>query len=58
MDHADTLKTGFDLAGLYLLQKRWEEAEPLILDVLARQRRVLGSEHSDTLKSMNNLAAL
>ena len=58
MDHADTLKAGFDLASLYMLQKRWEESEQLTLDVLARQRRVLGSEHGETLKSMNNLASL
>ena len=37
-------------------QGRWEEAEKLSREVLDIQRRVLGSEHPETLKSMHNVA--
>ena len=47
-----------DLAGLYLEQQRCADAEPLYLKTLEIRSRVLGEDHSDTLISMKNLAAL
>ena len=40
---------------LYEKQKRWEEFDRLSSDTLARQRRVLGDNHQDTLDSLANL---
>ena len=54
-EHIDTLKASFDLAGLYLEQKRWDEFERLSRDVLAKQRKVLDAAHPDVLSSLNNL---
>jgi Tetratricopeptide repeat len=50
-----TLRANYDLASLYLRQKRWDEFERLCRDTLSRQRRVLGDAHLDTLSSLNNL---
>jgi len=41
---------------LYQDQGRFAEAEPIYLATLAAQKRVLGEEHPDTLRTMNNLA--
>jgi hypothetical protein len=38
-----------------MIEVRWDEFERLASDVLARQRRVLGDAHADTLSSLNNL---
>jgi hypothetical protein len=40
----------------YIEQGRWEEAEPLQVQAMETWKRVLGAEHPDTLKSINNLA--
>ena len=56
-DHPDTLRANYDLASLYVKQKRWEEYEDLSRDTLARQRRVLGDNHPDTLASLSNSQA-
>jgi hypothetical protein len=45
--------------GLYYrLQGRLDEAEPLYQRALEAQERTLGSEHPDTLLSVNDLAEL
>jgi len=57
-DHPDTLGSMGNLAGLYLNQSRFAEAEPLYVATLETQERVLGDDHPDTLGSMDNLAIL
>ena len=54
-DHRDTLQANYDLASLSGIQKLWEEFDRLSRDTLARQRRVLGDKHPDTLRSLNNV---
>lgn len=46
------------LAEWYSEQGRYDEAEPLYLERLEIQRRVLGEEHPDVLSSMGDLAGL
>ena len=57
-DHPNTLISINNLAGLYWSQGRYAEAEPLFLETLETQKRVLGNDHPDTLTSMNNLGGL
>ncbi|WZH42130.1 uncharacterized protein QYS62_003120 [Fusarium acuminatum] len=45
------------VAGYFFYEGRWKEAEELQVDVVEIRRRVLGEEHPDTLKGMNNLAS-
>jgi WD40 repeat protein/serine/threonine protein kinase/tetratricopeptide (TPR) repeat protein len=44
------------LAGAYIEQGRYEQAELLYLKVLETRQRVQGDEHVDTLDAMNNVA--
>jgi hypothetical protein len=44
------------LASTYRSQGRWEEAEQLEVHVVETRKRVLGTEHPHTLKSVANLA--
>jgi CHAT domain-containing protein len=46
------------LAGLYRVQGRYSEAEPLYKQALAIIKQQLGDNHPDTATSLNNLAAL
>jgi tetratricopeptide (TPR) repeat protein len=46
------------LALLYWAQGRYREAEPLYQRVLTGYEKVLGTEHLDTLTSVNDLALL
>jgi len=57
-EHLDTVNSMSTLAGLYLNQGRYDEAEPLYLDTLKSLKRVLGDEHPDTLASVKTLAEL
>src|SRR5437764_195964 len=45
-----------NMASTYRKQGRWKEAEELDAQVMGMKKRVLGTEHPDTLTSMNNLA--
>jgi tetratricopeptide (TPR) repeat protein len=47
-----------NLAGLYMAQRRYDEAEPLYVEAMEITRRVRGAEkaQSDTAQSLNNLA--
>ena len=47
-----------NLARPYGLQGRYAEAEPVYVEALDIQRRVLGEEHPNTLATMINLAGL
>lgn len=47
-----------DLAELYELQGRLEEAEQLRLEILEREKRLLGDDHNNTLVNMQRLASL
>jgi hypothetical protein len=47
-----------DLAGLYVHEGKYAEAEPLLTKVLEVRRRVLSQEHLNTLLSINNLAVV
>jgi Flp pilus assembly protein TadD len=57
-EHPEALKSVNNLAGLYELQGKYDQAEPLFVNCLAVRRRVLGDEHPDTLSSINDLAFL
>ena len=46
-----------NLAGTFLSQGRWKEAEELFVQVMETSRRVLGQEHPSTLTSMASLAS-
>ncbi|MEM8640686.1 MAG: tetratricopeptide repeat protein [Cyanobacteria bacterium P01_G01_bin.54] len=47
-----------NLAELYRVQGKYEQAEPLFLQALEIRKKVLGEDHSDVALSLNNLAAL
>ena len=47
-----------NLAGLYELQGRYSEAEPLLKRSLLIREQQLGADHPDTAESLNNLAGL
>ena len=57
-DHPDTLSSINNLAALYRSQGKYDKAEPLYVECLAKRKEILGDDHPDTLSSMNNLAGL
>ena len=56
--HPDTALSLNNLAGFYQIQKKYAEAESLLLHSLAIYEQVLGPNHPDTALSLNNLAIL
>lgn len=50
------LKSMNNLAATYSRQGMWEKAEELQVQVLEKEKKVLGAEHPEVLTSMNNLA--
>ena len=44
---------GRNLANLYTVQHRYDEAEPLHLETLETKKRVLGEGHPSTLSTTN-----
>ena len=46
----------YNLAALYINQHRYDEAEPVCVEMLEIQCRVLSEEHPDTLNSMDVLS--
>jgi CHAT domain-containing protein/Flp pilus assembly protein TadD len=52
------LTTLNSLAGLYVSQDRYSEAEPLYRQALQASREVLGVRHPDTIEIINDLAYL
>jgi len=47
-----------DLAILYKEQKRYNEAEPLLLEAIEGRKQKLGQQHPDTFDSVRNLIEL
>jgi tetratricopeptide (TPR) repeat protein len=56
MDHPKLGAWLSNLGGLYLVQGRYAEAEPLFRRSLAIRERALGLEHREVGTSLNNLA--
>jgi tetratricopeptide (TPR) repeat protein len=54
-NHPSTILSLNNLAATMVQRKRFDEAEPIFRDVLARHERVLGPIHRETLGSLNNL---
>ena len=57
-DHPDVATSLNNLAGLYQLQGRYSEAEPLYGRSPAIMEQQLGAGHPDVATSLNNLAEL
>ena len=57
-DHPDTLMSMNNLAALYKIQGRYEEAEPLYLQCLEGRRMKLGADGPNSVRSMYRLASL
>jgi hypothetical protein len=56
--HPDVLGSLNNLAGLFHLKGRYDEAEPLYRKALQGRCEVLGRRHPQTLIGANNLALL
>jgi tetratricopeptide (TPR) repeat protein len=56
-DHPDTLRALGNLATTYHRLGRYQEAEPLEVTVLEKQKKVLSAGHPHTLAALKNLAA-
>ncbi len=46
------------LGAVYMGQKRFVEAEPLMREALATQEKALGPDHTEVARTLNNLGAL
>ena len=57
-NHHDFARNLNNLAGLYVSQGRYEEAEPLLKQALELFKSNLGENHPDIATSLNNLAEL
>jgi len=51
-EHPDVANTAQNLATLYVNENRYAQAEPLAREAMDIRRRVLGEQHSETLRSM------
>jgi tetratricopeptide (TPR) repeat protein len=58
VEHPDVARIWYSLAVLYYSQGRYNEAEPLFLEALEMQKRLMVEEHPDLARSLNNLAFL
>ncbi len=56
LDHLNHLQSVSLLAKIYTLQRRWDEAEQLQVQILETSKRVLKADHPFTLASIGNLA--
>ena len=56
--HPAILETKNDLAVLYKEQKKYDKAEPLLVEAVEGRRLKLGDKHPHTLESWNNLIEL
>ena len=57
-DHWRTVELIAGVAGFYRTQGRYEEAEPLLLEVLETRNRVFGRDNPNSIVAMNELAKL
>jgi tetratricopeptide (TPR) repeat protein len=57
-DHLDTLAARHGLAVLYRHMGRYDEAESLFQEVVAKRELKLGADHPDTLNTRNSLAVV
>jgi tetratricopeptide (TPR) repeat protein len=57
-NHPTTMNMMNTLGILLLRQEKYEQAEPVLREVLKARREVLGTNHYQTLISQNNLAGL
>ncbi len=57
-DHEQVALAMSKLAGLYRIQGRNDESEPLLLDALAMQQRIYGGEHPESSDTKRQLAGL
>jgi len=57
-DSPQALAANEGLARTYLNQFRYHEAETVLLDVLERRRRLVGSDHPDTWRTTSLLASV
>ncbi len=56
--HPDTLISKNNLAQMYRAQKKYQQAEPLYLEVVRADTATFGADHVETLRAKTNLAAL
>ena len=56
--HPQTLTAENNYAMILINQNKFEEAEPLLRDVLSKRMDVFGDDHPSTLSVLNNLASL
>jgi len=57
-EHPDTLAAMIELASLYSRQDKYEQAEALMVKILAAQQRIRGEQHEKTAEAMNQLAVV
>jgi len=57
-DHLDTARSLVTLAGLYSVQRRLTEAEPLLKRALAIREKALGPSHPDTVAILGVLGPI
>jgi len=55
-EHPKTLRSLSRLANTYFAAARYVDAKPMFEDILERRIQVLGSDHTDTLRSRSSLA--
>ena len=54
-DHSSVATSLNNLAKLYFEQKQYSKAEPLLVQAVKIRQRHLGSNHPDTVNSLNGL---
>jgi len=57
-EHINTLTSMNNLASIYMRQRRWTEAEELVMHVAEKLKMVLGELHPQTLIAMSNLSII
>ncbi len=58
LDHPNTATSLHNLAALYDIQSKYEQAEPLYQRALAIHEQVLGADHPDTRTVQENYTDL
>ena len=55
--HPDTAATMYSLAGIYVFQGRYAEAELLYKQALQIRTELLGRQHPDTIRTLTDIAS-